>query len=319
MNDTLRAYCMASQEQLLNMGAFDPQLGYSFIDNGSNVLAIAHVDVVDDYGKKAVGKGQKGPYEPRTYWEGRIKNQAQANKNYLVTDGIFPCTMATSIALDDRLGVYILMELLPKLGVQPDILLTTNEEIGRTTAASFTTTKKYNWIFQFDRRGLGVVMYQYHDATTEALVRDFGYNVEIGSYSDISALEFLGVKGFNFGTGYDYEHTQYCNCSLETAGRLAKKFATFYHANKDIHMPHTPREYGYWDEADLIYRWDKTLKIYVVVDDNDDAYWTIDPKTGKEVWSLEEAECEMCGIVVDANDLTNGLCYDCLWTENHPR
>ncbi|MCP6726064.1 hypothetical protein NL526_28810, partial [Klebsiella pneumoniae] len=69
-----------------------------------------------------------------------------------------------SIAHDDRLGLYYIMEILPSLGINVDVLLTTDEEIGQSSASEFKKAegKQYNWMFMFDRHGYGnVVMYQY--------------------------------------------------------------------------------------------------------------------------------------------------------------
>ena len=45
--------------------------------------------------------------------------------------------MVHSGALDDRLGAYIILDLLPKLGINVDVLLTVGEEQGRSTANFF--------------------------------------------------------------------------------------------------------------------------------------------------------------------------------------
>ena len=98
-----------------------------FIDNGSNVLAIAHRDVV---------------LSQRHFY-------------------VLPFDDKTTIVcpqLDDRLGIYVIMDILPRFGIKPDILLTEGEESGKSTADHFITTKKYNWAFSFDRMGTDVVL-----------------------------------------------------------------------------------------------------------------------------------------------------------------
>src|SRR5262249_10213773 len=101
---------------------------YTFADNGSDVLGVAHLDTVQNahFGSLIKLKGEKVLLSPR---------------------------------LDDRLGVYIITSLLPKFGVTCDWLLTTGEEIGCSSAANFRTDKSYNWAFSFDRSGDDVVLY----------------------------------------------------------------------------------------------------------------------------------------------------------------
>ena len=107
---------------------------YHFKDNGSDILAVAHLDTVA--GRKArtarIVDTEAGP-------------------------------VIHSRALDDRLGAYVILDMLPKLGLTFDWLLTTGEESGMSTAAFFDAPKKYRWIIEFDRGGTDVVMYHYED------------------------------------------------------------------------------------------------------------------------------------------------------------
>jgi len=130
-------------------------------DNGASVLGVAHLDSV-----LRAPPEKEGPfvYAPQ---------------------------------LDDRLGVWILLDVLPRLGVKVDVLLTDCEEIGQTTARFFRPNRDYNWIFEFDRRGSDVVMYQYESDAYSDLLRDYGFRLGRGSYSDIAALEHLGVTRFH--------------------------------------------------------------------------------------------------------------------------
>ena len=100
---------------------------FFFMDNHAPVLAVAHLDTVINDISFSVNKKRKRMYSPM---------------------------------FDDRLGAYIILEhLLRELNY--DVLLTVDEEIGKSTANSFNIGKEYNWIFSFDRKGSDVVMYQY--------------------------------------------------------------------------------------------------------------------------------------------------------------
>jgi hypothetical protein len=148
---------------------------YAYKDNGSNVLAVAHLDTVGLAHERGC--------------------------HFLDTEG---GPVVYSRALDDRLGAYIILDLLPSLGITCDVLLTVGEESGRSTAEFFEppTGKDYNWMIEFDRGGTDVVMYQYEDRATTKLVEASGARVGDGIFSDIAYLEHLGIKGFNWGVGY---------------------------------------------------------------------------------------------------------------------
>jgi hypothetical protein len=133
-----------------------PRGPYYFRDNGASVLGVAHLDTVLNAKPMREGKYVIAPQ------------------------------------LDDRLGVWILLDLLPSLGVNLDILLTTGEESGNTTAYYFDSIRPYNWIVEFDRAGSDVVMYQYDCDEYADLLGSYGFRVGFGSFSDICAMDHLG-------------------------------------------------------------------------------------------------------------------------------
>jgi hypothetical protein len=207
--DELKEVSLSSIEEFAPYGEkLDTEDGmYVFIDNGANILAVAHLDTVQDIRHFDVKEGDLGKV---------IKN-AQ---------------------LDDRLGAYIILKLLPKLGVNADILLTEGEEVGNSTAQHFLTQKKYNWIFQFDRQGIDTVMYQYEDPETKKLMEKYKFMVGRGSVSDISYLERLGVKAFNFGTGYYDNHSVDAYAVESDIKHNVKLFLKFYNDMKDTKLEH---------------------------------------------------------------------------------
>lgn len=187
---------------------------YHFKDNGSEILAVAHLDTVIDEDRRGA-------------------NFVNTEAGWVVFSG----------ALDDRLGAYTILELLPKLGLNFDVLLTVGEESGRSTAEFFEppTGKQYKWIIEFDRGGTDVVMYQYHDEDTEALVRGSGARVNRGSFSDIAYLEHLGVKAFNWGIGYEDYHGPRGHAFLEDTAKMVGHFLEFYNNNGELTLPHEKR------------------------------------------------------------------------------
>lgn len=198
---------------------------YFYRDHGSNILAVAHLDTV-------------GAAHQR---DCHFLNTADGEVVY-------------SRALDDRLGAYIILELLPALGIQHDILLTVGEESGRSTAAGFREPrgKEYDWIIEFDRGGTDVVMYQYDDDLTRERVRRSGARVGEGSFSDIAYLEHLGVKAFNWGVGYRDYHGPRAHAFLDDTFSMVAKYLTFYDQNKGTFLPHDESDEPNWWEYDQL-------------------------------------------------------------------
>lgn len=210
-----------------------PDNFYFYKDNGSNVLAVAHLDTVG---------------EDRAC-------------RFVLTEGAG--TVVFSQALDDRLGAYIILELLPKLGLTYDILLTVGEESGQSTAAFFEPPKgkHYDYMIEFDRGGTDVVMYQYDDREVRDLVRESGAKVGTGSFSDISYLEHLEIKGFNWGVGYEDYHGPRAHAFLDDTFRMVGYYLAFAEQNEGVYMPHYPdpnegRSYGWQDWQADQYGWD---------------------------------------------------------------
>lgn len=184
---------------------------YYYADHGSNILAVAHLDSVSQH-----------------------KHFVRAK----VADEI----IVYNAQLDDRLGAYIILELLPSLGIQCDILLTNGEETGRTTAKHFEppADKVYDWMFSFDRAGTDVVMYQYETPKYAQLLRESDFTVGKGSFSDIGALGFLGCAGFNFGCGYAEYHSKLAHVKLSDTAQMIQSFVHFYTEHHEEHLVYEP-------------------------------------------------------------------------------
>lgn len=277
--------CLAEEKRLI------PEGEYFFKDNGSKILAVAHCDYVSN-----------GKIE---YFDYDYKGQ----HNVLCE------------SLDDRLGVYLITELLPQLGINVDVLLTTDEEIGASTASMFDPPagKDYNWMFSFDRRGTDIVAYEYDTADFAALVKKAtNQKLAYGSFSDIVYLTHLGIKGINFGCGYYDEHTQYCGATGRDIARGVSNFLQFYTKYKNKKLPHiegTPRR-SY--AGGRVYQWYKddecfprgvTGNAYAWEDEEDD--------TGKNMYGTRiSGSCDSCeadGVNLTYDRVLDGyLCDDCL-------
>jgi len=146
-----------------------------------------------------------------------------------------------SSRLDDRLGVYVLLDVLPKLGIEFDVLLTDDEERGASTAQYFIPEKHdYNWMFQFDRHGTDAVCYEY--VKLERYLADY-FKIGMGSFSDISFLEHLGICGVNVGTAYYDEHSLGSYANLRELEAQVKRFVSFYAEYSDQHFPYVAHDW----------------------------------------------------------------------------
>lgn len=197
---------------------------HAFIDNGSNILAVAHMDSVAKVGKPHLSR--------RLFW---------------------------SPTVDNRIGFWLITRLLPKLGVEMDVLLTDHEESCSSTSSYFKVPdgKKYNWIVQFDRMGGDVALYQYDSPEVRELVRDVGMVPVMGSYTCIANMDALGIKGFNWGVGYQDYHGPNARVDLYTLANNVVAFLKFYERNAGTMLEHKyePRQYhrsyagwGSWED-----------------------------------------------------------------------
>lgn len=193
-------------------------LRYWYFDNGADILAVAHLDSV-------------------------------AGANHFDVVDFSGERRVFSPSLDDRLGAYLILDLLPRMGLKFDILLTTGEETGQSTASAFETDKKYNWTFEFDRLGTDAVMYDYEDDKTANLVEKYGWLVGVGSFTDIVYLEDLGCKGFNFGTGYHDYHSKFAYASMRETAWSVKNFLKFYADLQNTHLPHVKEVKKPWSST----------------------------------------------------------------------
>lgn len=260
----LKSVCLASIKDLRKLGTFTKtyyQSGYTFIDNGADILAVAHIDTVA---------------------RGKPKFTSVAGTH-------------VSIQLDDRLGVHILLNILPALGMKYDILLTEDEELGWSTAYDFVTDKHYNWIFEVDRRNVGeCALYQFSTDENKALARSAGFKTVHGSFSDICYLDMLGVSAFNFSAGYQDEHTELCRTNDVDIWVVTQMILEFYNMYKDTVIPYAPAPIrkvkktkstanNVFDDNNV--EWSK---MWYYKDDNDDEY-------SDRFMFRDDQQCDFCG------------------------
>lgn len=260
----LERTCLSPIEAFMGLGeVVDTRDGiYIFKDNGAKVLGVAHLDTVlglDHFYKMEV------------------------NGDPIVLNA----------QLDDRLGAYALIHLLPSLGINFDLLLTEGEETGNSTAQHFKPSKEYNWMFSFDRHGDDVVLYQYESKVINDALKSSKFRIGKGSFSDIAFLDHLGIKGFNVGTGYEGEHTDMSYANMTTFKAQVERFRKFYDQNKDKQYKHDNKPVFANKEMQRYY--EKTNH-YPLQDFNTRGAWQKDDFSVNGVWVEEkhDAACYIC-------------------------
>lgn len=210
-----------------------------FFDNGANVLAVAHLDTVI--------------VPEKTF---------HFNKIVVNLDGGTQIKQIKTPTLDDRLGVYTIMDLMPQiLGTNwADILLTEGEETGNSTAKDFShpDNKQYNWMVEFDRKASSmtqiskwankpkydydIVMYEYLEQDADEIkgaLHDAGFiNIGKGSFTDIAYLNELNCKGINVAVGYHDNHSTKAFMWLTEYLWNINNFVKFYKKYQGTHFPH---------------------------------------------------------------------------------
>jgi len=296
-------YCSASKKDLVracDWHTHDSSSGYLAMRRtpGARILAVAHIDFLRS---------------------GKI--------HYVSRKRI------VSSALDDRAGVYIVMDLLPKLGILADVLLTDNEETSGSTIRNLGVgmLDAYNWIVQFDRRNEGAVYYGYHEMLP--ILGKYFPSVERGTFTCISAIEACSPVGaFNVGVAYSQEHTEQCALDGVALNRQMMRFRDFYRDMVDTKIMHTganPGEETHACRYKTVYSSGNLLipgqtrkerkahrnSIVVVgptspkrydVDEydkasvDDDAWWL--HGAGEEATLFPDEYCQFCGDVVHKSD-----------------
>ena len=206
-------------EELLNDKTNKDRLPYNHkTRDGATILGVAHCDYV------------------RSAWSYPTLTKTTDGNDAVVAGQV-----------DDRVGVWLLLDILPGLIPTFDVLLTDDEEIGRSTAQNFGEDmqdghgpQSYNWTFQFDRRGTDFVDY---GKASQRFIKNFkkatGIAHGMGSFSDICYLPDSCGSKVNIGTGYYNEHSPTAHVDLQKCFDQVTRFSRFANkfAGKQFHAP----------------------------------------------------------------------------------
>lgn len=198
------------------------------------------------------------------------------------------------LGADDRLGVFLILEIIKK-GYRPTIIFTTKEENGGIGASILVS--KYEkpiadmkYLIQLDRRGKDdCVFYNCINEEFIEYVESFGFKEEAGLFSDISVIcPQWHIAGVNLSIGYHNEHSY-----IETA-HLKEAYATLEKVVKMI------------EDADNINSFDyigfDLYSEYEAINE----YISECSSCGKIIWSYESAP------VMDSDGVPHACCSECL-------
>lgn len=121
--------------------------------------------------------------------------------------------VVTGGTLDDRLGVYSIIEII-SAGYRPNIIFTLGEELGGIGAEELVQRFKKSpfsnyFMIELDRRGQkDSVYYTCGNKKFEEYINSFGFETAKGSFSDCLIIgETWDIAAVNLSCGYMLEHT----------------------------------------------------------------------------------------------------------------
>lgn len=270
----LASCCLADIKDFRQLGkSWDTKTGQLVhIDRGASVLGVAHLDTV------------------------QVSNHFFA----LESDPWVIC----NAKMDDRLGVHVLLDLLPSMGVEVDVLLTDGEESAESTASHFESGRQYNWIFSFDRAGNDVVLYQYDSPELREKLEGTGFQISYGTFSDISWMGHLGAKGFNVGVGYSNAHSLTASADLRVTLLQAGRLKRFWEQYKDIHLPHCMDDDSpvsdnwWWSHREPEATW-REISGYAIIEQPAKVWYGLCDRCFAERWlycdTRPDEVCDVCG------------------------
>lgn len=272
--------------------------GFVFARGDIPVLLVAHMDTVH----RAL---------PKNIWFSYDLDKITANEG---------------IGGDDRCGIYIIMDILKKTKLRPNILFAEDEEIGGIGSRKFITRYRednldLDYIIEIDRRGKDdSVFYDLDNEEFEDYINSFGFITSWGSYTDICELcPHFKVAGVNLSSGYYNPHTtsEYVVLSemLDIKNKVIKMLKEYYNNDyrhkwewkENIYSGYDYVYYGYnYDRPSWVSKYNEENKLTnpYYVDLEDDKYSDV----------RKRDYCDYCGLLKDNTydtELQETICEDC--------
>jgi hypothetical protein len=137
--------------------------------------------------------------------------------------------VTSGCTLDDRLGIYIILNIL-EAGYRPSIIFTDKEEVGGQGAYSLVNRfpvcpLNIKFMIELDRKGRNdSVYYSCGNKEFEEYINSYGFETAQGTFTDCLILgETWDIAAVNLSCGYMYEHTCLEYAHMEWAEETEKK------------------------------------------------------------------------------------------------
>ena len=189
----------------------------------------------------------------------------------------------SGIGGDDRCGVYAILKICEEM--KPCVLFTTEEEKDGIGVRKFTEDilkLPIKFIIEIDRRGNNqVVFYDCGNEEFQKYILGFGFDLNYGSYSDVSTLSTkYDIAGCNLSAGYYNEHRETEHIYID---HLENTIAKVKEILKD------EKNHKFWDCQEKVYT-RKYTGYYHYYDDmyDDYYYYKTEKKEKKAVKEIEE-------------------------------
>lgn len=223
-----------------------------------------------------------------------------------------------NIGGDDRLGCWIIQQLLETEDDRFAYILFDQEEVGCVGSYDFTKSKSMEYIEKIascfiglDRKGSNeLALYGYEsDEFNDLLEKIEGYETDFGSISDCAVLaEEVGICCVNMSIGYYKEHTQ--NEYIVPSETLRTLDA----------VVNLPQEFwGKKYEADLKASYYAYYENYTYYGNYGGLYKTSPKSHSISPQALEDILCDGCGFMTHVDDIVfaesgMGYCLNCVET-----
>lgn len=217
------------------------------------------------------------------------------------------------LGADDRSGVFAIIKIIQS-GLRPSIILTTDEELGGIGASALVENylncpiPDLKYMIELDRQGHNdCVFYDCYNLQFVDYIKEFGFEEQYGSFSDISFLmEDWNICAVNLSVGYENEHSY---CEILHVNSL---FSTIEKVKKMLQEKDIPDfEYVSYRALFPIRYCDNCKKVFyeyeLIPVNNKVKYYCPDCVKDKVNW------CEKCGEAFETTtDPAKKLCIKCV-------
>ena len=165
---------------------------------------------------------------------------------------------------DDRCGVFAILNIIKEY--KPHILFTTEEEkggIGASYAGYELPCPNVNFLIELDRKGRNeAVFYDCGNKDFQEYITNFGYEKDLGTFSDISIISPLwDIASVNLSIGYYNEHCKNEYICINHLNESIGKIKNILEDNNQIYYDYQD-EYKEYANYPVIYDewWEEELE-----------------------------------------------------------